>query len=222
MPPSPFITIAADPTLGTLAAVGIDRTTRQLLERAGFVRDDATGLHRLRRSTSAAVGTRIAADATRLLTGAGYRVVRLYSEAEQQEALAPCAQPERVMTREPGTIWMHHVAADIASGQLVVHARSSAADGTYLLAEYPATGEAAVLTTEGNGFFGATHYADLDRAKEAFGHPLALPPPPREHGRAAAASASPTGDHMPPGAPAETAARPAVTAPAAPPTGPRR
>ncbi|GAA2267322.1 hypothetical protein GCM10010430_60650 [Kitasatospora cystarginea] len=188
MPPR-TITIAVDPALDTVAALAVDRSSRQWLEQAGFVRDDATGLHRLRRDTPASIGQRISAEATRLLTTSGYTVLRLYSEDERQQALAVSPEQGPALTREPGTIWMHHIASDVAAGHLVVHARLSVAGGeTKLLASYPMTGGAAIFSTEGGGYFGVTEYADLETATADFGHPLEPSTPPFPSRRAAASS----------------------------------
>ncbi|MFB8203106.1 hypothetical protein [Kitasatospora purpeofusca] len=211
--PSPTITFAADPADGTLAAEPVDRPSRQWLEQAGLVRDDATGLHRPRRDTSPSVVPRLVIDATRLLTAAGYDVLRLYSEAEQRQAVAEPATEAPSLTRGPGTIWVHAVAADVAAGRLVVHARLSEAAGpTRLLASYPADGTAAVLTTEGNRFFDVTPHDDLDAAAVAFGHGPILPAPasdtPRTDAATArsAAAATPKPEALPAEAPALTTA----------------
>ncbi|MFJ1707576.1 hypothetical protein [Kitasatospora sp. NPDC088346] len=211
--PSPTITFAADPAGATLAAEPVDRASRQWLEQAGLVRDDATGLHRPPRDTSPSVVPRLVIDATRLLTAAGYDVLRLYSEAEQRQAVAEPATDAPSLTRLPGTIWVHAVAADVAAGRLVVHARLSQAAGpTRLLASYPADGTAAVLTTEGNRFFDVITYDDLDAAAVVLGHEPILPIPASDTPRAdaatarSAAAAPPQRDALPAKAPALTAA----------------
>ncbi|MBV6695540.1 hypothetical protein KV557_00165 [Kitasatospora aureofaciens] len=188
MPPR-TITFAVDPALDSVAALAVDHSSRQYLEQAGFVRDDATGLHRLRRDTPASVGQRISAEAARLLTASGYTVLRLYSEDEQQQALAASPEQGPALTREPGTIWMHHIASDVAAGHLVIHARLSVASGeTKLLASYPMTGSAAIFSTEGGGYFGLTEYEDLETATADFGHPLEPSIPSSPSRRAAASS----------------------------------
>ncbi|KQV20950.1 MULTISPECIES: hypothetical protein [unclassified Kitasatospora] len=183
------ITIHLDPALETLTAASVDNRGRQQLEQAGFVRHDATGLHRLRRDTPMSVGRRISTDATRLLTASGYDVLRLYAAEEQQQAVVAGTADGPVLTREPGTIWMHHVASDIQAGHLVVHARRSKADGTTsFLTGYAADGDAAVFITEGGGFFGVTRYEDLDTARADFGLPLEQPVPAPAVRTAAAAT----------------------------------
>ncbi|MEU9074577.1 hypothetical protein AB0D22_07825 [Kitasatospora sp. NPDC048538] len=182
--PSPTITIAVDPTLDAVAAMPIDRSSRQWLEQAGFVRDEASGLHRLGRDTAKSTAPRIIAEATRLLNTGGYNVLRLYSRKEQLQAVDSAKEPVPVLTREPGTIWRHHVASDIAAGHLVVHARRSEVAGTTsFLASHSEGGDAVVLATEGTGFFGVTRYPDLDSAKAALEWPTApsLPPAPSRH-----------------------------------------
>ncbi|MGW3185713.1 hypothetical protein ACWDD9_41235 [Kitasatospora sp. NPDC001119] len=175
MPPP--ITFAVHPALDTVAARSVDRSSRQWLEHAGLVRDDATGLHRTPRTTATSATRRLVAEATRLLAAAGYDVLRLYSEAEQRQSVTQSAPEEPTMVRAPGTIRAHHLASDLIAGRLVVHAQLSAADGSrHLLASFPADGAAAVFTTDGGtGFFGATEYPDLDSAVAAWGHPLTVP-----------------------------------------------
>ncbi|WP_395297313.1 hypothetical protein ACF9IK_30670 [Kitasatospora hibisci] len=191
--PSPTITIAVDPTLDAVAAMPVDRSSRQRLEQAGFVRDDMSGLHRLRRDTAESTAPRIIADATRLLTTAGYNVLRLYSKEEQFQAVDPAKEPGPMLTREPGTIWRHHVASDIAAGHLVVHARRSEAAGTTsFLASYSEHGDAVILATEGAGFFGVSRYPDLDSAKAALEWPTTPSLPPAPSRRAAASSRTAT------------------------------
>ncbi|GJF32653.1 hypothetical protein KNE206_53530 [Kitasatospora sp. NE20-6] len=181
------ITFAVDPVLGLVAAA-VDRRSRQWLEQAGLVRDDASGLHRLRRDTAEPTGRRIISNATGLLNSVGYDVLRLYSETEQRQAAAhPSAGP--AVTREPGTIWVHHVGSDIVAGRLVVHAALNEADGPVrLLADYPAYGRAAVLSTEGGGLYGIAEFGDLAAAVAAFGHSLAPQFPAREPRTASAAA----------------------------------
>ncbi|GAB7185634.1 hypothetical protein [Kitasatospora sp. NPDC001095] len=191
--PSPTITFAVDPALDAVAALSVDRSSRQRLEQAGFVRDDATGLHRVSRTTAESLAPRLVTEATRLLNAAGYDVLRLYSETEQQQSVTQPAPEEPTMTRAPGTIWAHHLASDLISGRLVVHARLSKADGpTQLLTSFPADGAAAVLSTDGTGFFGATEYPDLDAAVVGWGYPLTSPFPQPEPRRAVASASRST------------------------------
>ncbi|MCG6496985.1 hypothetical protein [Kitasatospora sp. A2-31] len=207
--PSPTITFAIEPSSSLLSAKAADRASRQWLEQAGLVRDDATGLHRPRRATSSSVAPRLVLDATRLLTAAGYDVLRLYGEDEQQQAVTGPAIDVAPLTRAPGTIWVHQVAADVAAGRLVVHARLTEAAGpTRLLASYPADGTAAVLTTDGGRFYDVATFGDLDAAALAFGHPATLPAPTPEAPRTDAATArsaavlQPRRDDLPAEAPA--------------------
>ncbi|MFJ9446763.1 hypothetical protein ACIRRH_33625 [Kitasatospora sp. NPDC101235] len=192
MPPP--ITFAVHPVLDTVAALSVDRSSRQWLEHAGLVRDDATGLHRTPRTTAPSVTPRLVAEATRLLNAAGHDVLRLYSEAERQQSVTQPATEEPTLTRAPGTIWAHHLTSDLIAGRLVVHAQLSTADGArHLLASFPADGAAAVLSTDGGtGFFGTTEYPDLDAAAAVFGHPLTLPFPLPEPRRAAVSASRST------------------------------
>ncbi|MFF2746444.1 hypothetical protein ACFVVA_12960 [Kitasatospora sp. NPDC058048] len=191
MPPP--ITFAVHPTLDTVAARSVDRSSRQWLEHAGLVRDDATGLHRTPRTTAKSVAPRLLAEATRLLNAAGYDVLRLYSEAEQQQSVTQPAPEEPTVTRAPGTIWAHHLASDLIAGRLVVHAQLSMADGPrHLLTSFPPDGAAVFTTDGGTGFFGATEYPDLDAAVAAWGHPLAVPAARPEPLRAAVSASRST------------------------------
>ncbi|MER7701640.1 hypothetical protein ABTX81_01895 [Kitasatospora sp. NPDC097605] len=129
---------------------------------------------------------RLVSDATRLLNTAGYDVLRLYSETEQRQSVTEPATEESAKTRAPGTIRAHHLVSDLIAGRLVVHARLRRADGpTQLLGSFPADGAAAVLATDGTGFFGITEYPDLDAAVAAWGHPLTASPSQPEPRRAA-------------------------------------
>ncbi|MFF2955685.1 hypothetical protein ACFVVU_30605 [Kitasatospora sp. NPDC057965] len=172
------IPIAVDPATDVLAALPVDGASRRLLDQAGFVHDEATGVQRLRESTSPTSASRAVTDAVHRLNAVGYDVLRLYSDTERRKAITQPAPDDPTMTRAPGTIWMHHVASDVTAGRLVVHAlHREAAGPVRLLAGFPTDGTAAVLATEGSGFFAVTEYKDLDAAVAAFGYPLVAPFP---------------------------------------------
>ncbi|MFJ7278309.1 hypothetical protein [Kitasatospora sp. NPDC098663] len=188
MPSSTTVTLAIDPALDTVATQPVDRRSRQWLEQAGFVRDDGTGKHRVRKDAPV---VRIVSDAYGLLNRAGYDVLRLYSEQEQRQSATQPDPDAPSLTRAPGTIRLHTVAHDITTGHLVVHAQlREAAGSTRVLVHFPADGMAGILATEDTSFFGITLYPSLDEAVAAFGYPLTTPAPVPEARRAAATATS--------------------------------
>ncbi|MGW2540715.1 hypothetical protein ACWC5I_07545 [Kitasatospora sp. NPDC001574] len=187
-----YVTLTHDAGLATYVASAPDRHSAQQLEQAGFVRHDASGLHRLRRDTPLSVGDRMIRDAARYLHAVDYGILRLYSEDEQrrQAPQAAAGDPAPAQTTAPGTIRSHHVGADVARGHLVLLARFSGAYGeTELLGTYPATGAAATFYTEADSdWWGIDHHDGLDRAVASFGRPLSLPAPAGSRGDAARAA----------------------------------
>ncbi|MFC9331296.1 hypothetical protein [Kitasatospora sp. NPDC057015] len=143
-----YATLTHDANLGTYVASAPDRHGAQQLERAGFVRHDASGLHRLPRDTPLSVGDRMIREAARNLRLSDYGLLRLFSQVEQQRqaAQAAASEPGPVQTTAPGTIRSHHVNGDVARGHLVLLARFNGAHGeTELLGSYPATGGGATF-----------------------------------------------------------------------------
>ncbi|MGW2546810.1 hypothetical protein ACWC5I_39570 [Kitasatospora sp. NPDC001574] len=185
------MTLTHDAGLATYVASAPDRHSAQELEQSGFVRHDASGLHRLRRDTPLSVGDRIR-DAARYLQAVDYGLLRVYSEDEQrrQAAQAAAGEPGPAQTTAPGTIRSHHVSADVARGHLVLLARFSGAYGeTELLGSYPATGAAATFYTEaGSDWWGVEHHDGLDPAVASFARPLSLPAPAGSRSDAARAA----------------------------------
>ncbi|MFD0259075.1 hypothetical protein ACFVH7_12480 [Kitasatospora indigofera] len=207
---SDYVTISHDPSRSTLLASAPDRPSAQQLERAGFVREDATGFYRLRKDTTYSTALRMVRDAARLLHNSEYGLLRLYSEDEQRSAApAATASPGPVRTSGPGTIWSHHVNADVAEGHLVLLARFSGANTEVeLLGTYPATGEAATFYTEADSrHFGVIRHPDLDSALAEFGRPLSMPAPAISRA-AAARAASRDSAQIRTGGPAPSAAPP--------------
>ncbi len=132
-----------------------DRRSAYWLEQAGFVRDDALRLHRIRRDASASTAERQIRDARRLLAAADYGITRVYSADEQRlRAKAPSplgtsSPPGPARTIGDRTVWVHLVSEDVAAGHLVIHAHHQAPEGSIeLLVDYPGAGEAAVFYTE--------------------------------------------------------------------------
>ncbi|MFF2657390.1 hypothetical protein ACFVUH_08490 [Kitasatospora sp. NPDC058032] len=184
-----YVTLTHDVGLATYVASAPDRHSAQELEQAGFVRHDASGLHRLRRGTPLSVGDRMIRDAARYLNAVDYGFLRVYSEDEQRRQAA-AGVPGPAQTTAPGTIRRHHVSADVARGHLVLLARFSGAYGeTELLGTYPVTGGAATFYTEADSdWWGVVRHDGLDRAVADFGRPLSLPAPAGSRGDAARAA----------------------------------
>ncbi|MFD9592544.1 hypothetical protein ACFWA9_07260 [Kitasatospora sp. NPDC059973] len=212
------VTVGRRPDLDLLVAAAADRRSAQLLEQAGFVRDDALDLHRPRRDTAASIAERQLQDASRLLTAAGYGVTRVYSETEQRARMQnrPSWVEDGPLQTTGRTARSDRVTADVCNGHLVLLAsHDSPYESRELLGRYAASGEGAIFYTEAAGgepFYGIGRYADLDAALAAWtasGYSAEVPAVgPR---RAAALSSSPS-------RPARTASvAPASAAPVPPP-----
>ncbi|MFD0274285.1 hypothetical protein ACFVHB_10300 [Kitasatospora sp. NPDC127111] len=173
-----------------------DRRSAYWLEQAGFVRDDALRLHRIRRDTSASTAERQIRDARRLLAAADYGITRVYSADEQRlRAKAPSplgtsSPPGPARTIGDRTVWVHLVSEDVAAGHLVIHAHHQAPEGSIeLLVDYPGAGEAAVFYTEpDSGHYGPSRHPSLAAARAewtSYGYAAEAPVP--DAPRAAAA-----------------------------------
>ncbi|WP_030458909.1 hypothetical protein [Kitasatospora sp. NRRL B-11411] len=176
------------PDRDTIVADPPDRRSAYWLEQAGFVRDDALRLHRIRRDTSASTAERQIRDARRLLASADYGITRVYSADEQRlraespPPLGTSAPPGPPRTLGDRTVWVHLVSEDVAAGHLVIHAHHQDPEGSVeLLVDYPGAGEAAVLYTEqGSGHYGPSRHATFASARAewtSYGYAAEAPVP---------------------------------------------
>ncbi|MGK4581651.1 hypothetical protein [Kitasatospora sp. HPMI-4] len=193
------VTIAHLPDRDTVVADPPDRRSAYWLEQAGFMRDDALQLHRIRRDTDASTTRRQILEAERLVTVAGYGFTRVYSKDEQRrrvEAVPPKLRSDSPEPRTLGdrTVWVHLVSDDLDNGHLVLHAHHRAPEGALeMLVDYPGAGEAAVFYTEpGSRHYGPDRHPSLAAAREAWAR-LGYEADPPEPGirRAAARRTSP-------------------------------
>ncbi|MFD7645106.1 hypothetical protein ACFV4P_31140 [Kitasatospora sp. NPDC059795] len=174
------VSVAYDAALGTHTALAPNAVCAAQLVEAGFVQHGDDVLYRLPEKPQISAEWMIR-DAARLLAAHGYGLLRLYSVDEQRQqaaqAIGPAGEARPAQTTGPGTVFHHHVSADVAAGHLVFVARF---DGPYgeseLLGTYPATGRAATFYTEqGSSWWGVVPYPDLIAAEEGFGRPLSFP-----------------------------------------------
>ncbi|MFD7730467.1 hypothetical protein ACFV6F_08790 [Kitasatospora phosalacinea] len=214
------VSVAYDAALGAHTALAPDAVCAAQLVEAGFLRHGADILYRLPEEPVVSA-ERMIRDAARFLAAHGYGLLRLYSEDEQRqqaEQAGPAGEARPVRTTGPGTVFHHHVSADIEAGHLVINARYSGAQGEVeLLGTYPATRKAATFYTEsGSTWWGVVHYPDLSAAEEGFGRPQSLPAatsPPAADARASAAhTTTRNADRLHPDLPSAPA--PAAPAPA--------
>ncbi|MFJ4676864.1 hypothetical protein [Kitasatospora sp. NPDC088783] len=214
------VTVGYDAALGAHIAVAPDAVCAAQLEEAGFLQHGADVLYRLPEDPVISAEW-VIRDAARLLAAHGYGLLRLYSEDEQRQQAAqagPEGETRPVRTTGPGTVFGHHVSADIEAGHLVISGRYSGVYGQLeLLGSYPATGRAATFHTEqGSGWWGVVHYPDPSAAEEGFGRPLSPPaaaaPSAADARSAAAHTTTRNADRLHPAQPSTPA--PAVPAPA--------
>jgi len=209
---SPTVTILRTP-IGALAEP-VDRRSRQLLERAGFVCATSIGLHRLRRDTSASIAVRQIRDATHHLTRGGYSVTYVLGQLDQQHSRHPSGWlafgPPRTVERH--SFDPEDMSADVINGHLLVLARHySGFNDLAMLAVYPATGRAITLSNQdGSDDLLAVHFSDLASAQEHFGHPITVIPKPASR-RAAAQSTTARDNHVPASASASAVQSPPLS-----------